>query len=106
MTEKLNVVSPLGVPSVKATSAARRLASLEGKTIGEVWNGDFKGDVTFPIIRRLLQQRYPSLRFVPFSAFPHTHVSDNATRQRERATLIASLAKENGCDAVLSGNAA
>jgi hypothetical protein len=104
--EKLNVVSPVGLPLVKPATAAKRLETLEGKTIGEIWNGDFKGDVTFPIIREALQRRFPSLRFVPFNKFPYSHVSDNASKQRERASLIATLAKENACDAVITGNGA
>jgi len=104
--EKLKVVSPVGRLVSKATKAAKRLGTLDGKTIGEVWNGDFKGDVTFPIIRKLLQQRHPSIRIVPFTEFPYMHVSDDPSKQRERATLIASLAKQKGCDAVITGNGA
>ena len=104
--EKIGVVNPAGLPLVKPTAGAKRLNSLDGKVIGELWNGDFKGDVTYPIIRMLLQERFPSLRIIPYTEFPHTHVSDNATKQRERAAQIAALAKEKGCDAVLSGNGA
>jgi len=104
--KKHSVVSPIGFPLVKPTAAAKRLDSLEGKVIGELWNGDFKGDVTYPIIRKLLQKRYPTLRIIPFTEFPHTHVSDDPTKQRERANQFASLAKEKGCDAVMSGNGA
>lgn len=104
--EKLNVVSPVGLPLTKPATASKRLGTLDGKTIGEVWNGDFKGDVTFPIIRKLLQQRYPTLRIVPYTEFPHSHVSDNATRQRERASQIAALAEEKACHAVITGNGA
>lgn len=98
-----DVVSPAGVPESEAALAARRLTDLDGKVIGEVWNGDFKGDIAFPLIRRQLRQRYPSLKIVPFTEFPHTHVSDDPVKQRERARLIASLAKSVGCDAVISG---
>jgi hypothetical protein len=98
-----DVVSPAGLPETEATSAASRLPDLEGKVIGEIWNGDFKGDIAFPLIRRQLRQRYPSLKIVPFTEFPHTHVSDDPVRQRERARLLASLAKTAGCDAVISG---
>jgi hypothetical protein len=97
------VVSPVGLSDTEATLAAKRLADLGGKLIGEVWNGDFKGDIAFPIIREQLRKRYPSLKFVPFTEFPHTHVSDDPVRQRERARDIASLAKTMGCDAVISG---
>ena len=104
--EKLEVASPLGLDTVKRAEAARRLDTLSGKTIGEVWNGVFKGDVTFPVIGRLLQARYPDLKIVPFTEFPHAPGSDNPARQRELARDIAALAKEKGCDAIISGNGA
>ena len=104
--EKYEVVSPAGVDTVKRVSAAPRLDTLNGKTIGEVWNGVFKGDVTFPILRRLLKARYPGLEIVPFTAFPHAPGSDNPARQRELAREIAALAKEKGCHAIISGNGA
>jgi len=104
--EKLAVVSPLGVEAVKPSSGAPRLADLNGKTVGEVWNGVFKGDVTFPVIRKHLQAKFPRLRIVPFTEFPHAHSSDNPTQQRERARQVAALAREKGCDAVISGNGA
>ena len=104
--EKYEVVSPVGLDTVKRVTAAPRLESLTGKKIGEVWNGVFKGDVTFPLIRRLLQARYPDLEIVPYTAFPHSPGSDNPARQRELAREIAALAKEQGCHAIISGNGA
>lgn len=104
--ETLAVVSPLGVEAVKPGGGAPRLGDLNGKTVGEVWNGVFKGDVTFPVIRSLLQAKYPRLRIIPFTEFPHAHSSDNPTQQRERARHVAALAREKGCDAVISGNGA
>ena len=101
--ESENVVSPAGIPVGDTMLSARRLSNLDGKVIGEVWNGDFKGDVTFPMIRAELLKRHPSLTIIPFTEFPHTHVSDDPARQRERAAQIASLAKALGCDAVISG---
>lgn len=103
---KLEVVSPVGLEVVKRGGSAPRVENLDGKTIGEVWNGVFRGDFTFPIIRKLLQRKYPRLRIIPYTEFPHTPGSDNPTRQRERARRIAAIAKEKGCDAVISGNGA
>ena len=97
------VVSPVGLPEALTSAASRRLSDLHGKSIAEIWNGDFKGDVIFPLIRAKLLQQYPSLRIVPFTEFPHTHVSDDPARQRERAGFIASRVKAMGCDAVISG---
>jgi len=83
--EKMKVVSPLVLYVVATSGRAKRIGDLNGKTIGEVWNGVFKGDVTFPIIRKMLQDRYPALKIVPYTAFPHSPGSDNPTQQRERA---------------------
>jgi hypothetical protein len=104
--EKLQVVSPAGLDVVKSGGSAPRIASLDGKTVGEVWNGVFKGDLTFPLIRKLLQAKYPRLKVIPYTEFPHVPGSDNPTRQRELARHIAAIAKEKGCDAVISGNGA
>jgi hypothetical protein len=104
--EQYEVASPLGLDTVKRAAAAPRLDTLKGKTIGEVWNGVFKGDVTFPIVRKLLKARYPDLEVVPYTAFPHAPGSDNPARQRELAREIAALAKDKGCDAIISGNGA
>ncbi len=104
--DKLQVVSPEGVQAVKRSGAAPRIDSLEGKTIGEIWNGVFKGDVTFPVIRARLKAAYPSVKVVPYTEFPHAPGSDNPARQRELAREIAARVKEKGCDAVISGNGA
>ncbi|HUF82888.1 MAG TPA: hypothetical protein VMN03_17260 [Burkholderiales bacterium] len=104
--ERMEVVSPLGLDTVKRIGAAPRVGPLDGKTIGEIWNGVFKGDVTFPVIRRLLKQRYPGLRIIPYTEFPHAPGSDHPAEQREHARRVAALAREKGCDAVISGNGA
>ncbi len=106
MMAKLSVVSPVGLEAVKRSGAAPRLPDLNGKTIGEFWNGVFKGDITFPIIRKLLQQRYPTLEIVPFGDFPHARGADSLTHQREFAQELAAFAKLKHCDAVISGNGA
>ena len=53
--EKIEVVSPVGGEFIGQTTIAPRLHDLAGKTVCETWNGLFKGDFTFPIIRKLLQ---------------------------------------------------
>jgi len=102
----LNVVSPLGLKAVEDVAAARRLDTLDGKTIAEFWNGVFKGDQTFPVIRGLLRERFPRLNIIPFTEFPHVPGSDHPAHQRELARRMAALAREKGCDAVISGNGA
>jgi hypothetical protein len=104
--ERAGVVSPVGLEAVEQAAAAPRLSTLEGKTIGEFWNGVFKGDETFPVIRRLLQQKFAGLKIVPYTEFPHGRASDQPAHQRELALRMAALAREKGCHAVISGNGA
>ena len=56
---KKDVISPVGIQTLEQKSIARRLPDLAGKTVCEVWNGVFKGDDTFPIIRELLRKNFP-----------------------------------------------
>jgi hypothetical protein len=104
--EKLEVVSPAGLQAVKVIGVAPRLDDLNGKTVGEVWNGVFKGDLTFPVIRKLLKEKYPGIKIVPYTEFYHLPGSDVAAHQRELAREVVATAKEKGCDALISGNGA
>jgi hypothetical protein len=106
LTERIAVVSPEGEDAVARVRRARRLDALAGKTVCELWNGVFKGDITFPLIRQQLQEQYPGLKIVPYTEFPHAPGSDDPARQREHAVHLATLARERGCDAVISGNGA
>ena len=101
-----SVHSPLGGETLARKPIATRLPDLAGKTIGESWNGDFKGDYTFPVIRKLLQARYPGVKIVPYTEFPYFHGADDPARQRELAQEIANRARELKCDALISGNGA
>ena len=98
------VLSPLGGSVRKGGSIAPRLPDLNGKTVCEVANGRFNVDVSFPIIRELLQKRYPDIKIIPYTEFPIQHVEGSATELIERAKTVASLAVEKGCDAMISGN--
>jgi hypothetical protein len=106
LTQKIAVVSPEGEEAAARVRRARRLDALAGKTVCEFWNGVFKGDITFPLIRRRLQERHPGLTIVPYTEFPHSAGSDDPARQREHAERLAQLARERGAHAVISGNGA
>lgn len=104
--ERLAVCSPLGGEIVEQVAGAGRLGSLAGATIGELWNGVFKGDVSFPVIRQALLERFPTLNIVPFEEFPHLHGGDNPAQQNARAREVAEMARARGVQAVISGNGA
>ncbi len=101
---KYEVVSPLGEREIKWIDMAPRLDTLEGKTVCELWNGSFKADITFQVIRELLQKKYPGIKIVPYTDMPHHHLLENpGVTNAESEALITAL-KEKGCDAVISGN--
>jgi hypothetical protein len=78
----------------------RRLADLNGKTIGEISNRLWESDRIFPRMRELLKQRFPDIKFVPYTEFPSG--SDRIIDNEDLAGLV--LAK--GCDAVIGSGAA
>ena len=99
------VVSPLGEPVVEMISMAPRWPTLEGKTIGEIWNGGFRGDETFPIIERLLKERYPSVKFIPYREFPLVTIASLHPEQKEETLKkLREELKKKRCDAVITGN--
>jgi len=104
--EALQAVSPVGIAAVEMGGVAPRLDTLNGKTIGEIWNGVFKGDLTFPIIRRLLKDRYPALNIIPYTEFHHRPGSDVPAQQRDIERAIVAAARARGCDALIVGNGA
>jgi hypothetical protein len=102
--EKIEVVSPIGSESVERGALAPRLDSLEGKTICEAWNEGFKGDYMFPRYRELLKEHYPGVKVIPYTEFPYSTIAGTPAHQREVSRQIAALAKEKGCDALITGN--
>jgi len=105
MREKeIEVVTPLGAESVTKKDISPRPELLEGKTICEVWNGDFKGDFTFPAYRDLFKERYPNAKVIPFTEFPFSSIRGTPAHQRDLDEKIVALAKARGCDALISGN--
>lgn len=99
-----SVISPAGSESVKPSTLAKRPASLDGLTIGEVWNQDFKGDIMFPIYRELLRERFPGVKIVPFNEFPVASLKGTPKFQREVLDQITAKARAAGCDALITGN--
>ena len=104
MKETMKVISPEGLPLSAAGTVSRPLDDLSGKTIGEVYNNHFKGELMFSTYRRLLKQKYPGIRIIPFDEFPIVYVGGDAASQKRIAKEIAAIAKEKGCHAIITGN--
>ncbi len=90
---------PRSPRQAKVKPLARRLDTLEGKTIAWVWDYMFRGDEVFAQLEESLEARYPGVKFVSWSEFGNTHGS-------EERTVVAALPqklKALGVDAVVSG---
>lgn len=93
------VLWPLSRRATIAASAAPRVADLNGKTVCELWDAIFRGEVIYPLVREYIRARFPQVRFVDYSAF------GNLYGPRERA-VIAGLPEQlrgHGCDAAIVG---
>jgi len=94
------VVWPLGKTRSRPRSGAPRLDTLEGKTVCELWNYVYSGNLSFPMIEELLKKQYPTMRFVNYAEFGNTH----GPKEREVIEALPRKLAEFGCDAVISGN--
>lgn len=104
MNQKMSVISPEGVPLNTAHRASRHLESLDGKTIGEVYNNHFKGELMFQTYRRLFKEKYPGIKIIPYTEFPIVYVGGDPVSQKQTAKDIAALAKKWQVDAIITGN--
>jgi hypothetical protein len=93
------VLWPLARKAKGARSAARALGDLSGKTIAELWDYMFHGEVVYRMIRERLSARSPGIKFISYDQFGNTH----GPRQREIVAGLADKLRALGCDAVISG---
>ncbi len=92
-------VWPRAKKTVETTHFARRLDTLQGKTIGFLWDWVFRGDEIFPMIEKELTARFPGIRFVGYEVFGATHGS----AESKTIAALPDKLKQNKCDAVISG---
>jgi len=96
-----HVLWPRGKKTGEVVDLARRLGTLEGKTIAQLWDDLFRGDEIFPMLEAELIRRYPGVKFVSYEMFGSTHGSDE---HRVIAELPDRL-RRYGVDAIISGMA-
>ena len=104
MSERMGVLSPEGLQRSDIINASRHLDTLAGKTIGEVYNNHFKGEQMFRAYRRLLKERFPGVKIIPYDKFPTVYVGGDPSSQKQTARDIARLAREWEVDAIITGN--
>lgn len=62
----VEVLHPTGLVVPESISPATRLDSLEGKTIGLVWNAKPNANILLDCVGEVLQERYPTVKTKTF----------------------------------------
>ena len=96
----IEVANPTGAIEVTKPHAPR-LDTLEGKIICELSNDSWQAHRTFSLIRKLIQERFPTSTIIPYTEFP-TGTSGASAIDGDK---VAGLLKEKGCQGVIVGNA-
>ncbi len=95
------VLWPRAERQQKGKTLAPRLASLEGKTVAQLWDFLFRGDELFEALEQGLKERFPGIRFVSWRDFGNTHGGD----ERQVIAGLPERMKSLRVDAVISGMA-
>jgi len=96
----LDVYDPRG--GVEVTQLfAPRLPNLDGKTICELANRMWESTRTFPYLREVLKQRYPTTTIIPFEEMPFFDERSSPADLAE----IARIVKAAGVQGAIIGNA-
>lgn len=93
------VVWPRGKRVKTEGRLARRLDTLEGKVVCELWDWVFKGDEMFKVWEQKLPKRYPGIIFVSWREFGEIHGGN----EKEVLAALPQKLKQYHCDAVICG---
>ena len=93
------VVWPRSARQVTQGRFAPRLASLEGKTVAQLWDYVFRGDEVFELLEEGLKARAPGIRFVSWRDIGNTH----SNNERQLVAALPRRLREMGVDAAISG---
>ena len=92
------VLWPLGKSTSKPRPLARRLPDLKGKTICELYNQLFKGDVLFSETKKIFEKKFPGIKFVDHTNFGDIH----GQHETDVVKALPEMLSKHGCDAVIS----
>ncbi len=100
------VVSPTGRSNLTAQTLAPGLGTMEGKTICELWNRDFRGDVMFPKLRELFRKKYQNINIISYDEImtPGFNTMGQTPEDAKALEILGKTLLEKGCHGVISGN--
>jgi hypothetical protein len=96
-----DVLWPRAERADRAQPLAPRLATLEGKTVAQLWDFLFRGNEIFDTLEQALKARFPGVRFIGWREFGNTHGKD----EREIVAGLPAKLAALKVDAVISGMA-
>ena len=95
------VVWPVAERRLKTRPLAKRLDTLNGKTVAQLWDFLFAGDEVFAALEEKMRETYPEVKFVSWREFGSTH----AVNEKELLASLPRRFKELGVDAAISSMA-
>lgn len=101
MGTRYSVVWPCGERRLKIRPLAKRLDTLNGKTVAQLWDYLFAGDEIYQALEGRLRETYPDVKFVSWREFGSTH----GINEKEILASLPQRFKELGVDAAISSMA-
>ena len=95
------VVWPCGERRLKMRPLAKRLDTLNGKTVAQLWDFLFAGDEVCTALEEKLREQYPDVKWVSWREFGSTH----AVNEKELLASLPQRFKDLGVDAAISSMA-
>ena len=92
------VVWPSGERKQAMQPLAKRLDTLNGKTIAQLWDYLFMGDEVYATLEQEIAKQYPGVKWMSWREFGNTHT----TNEKELLLSLPQRLKELGVDAAIS----
>jgi hypothetical protein len=96
---RYDVLWPLSRRAVKTAAAAPRIPDLNDKTVAELWDGIFRGEVIYPLVRNYIKARFPRVKFVGHAEFGNFH----GVHEHQVTAMVPEKLRAHGADAVIVG---
>jgi hypothetical protein len=92
------VVWPSGERRLQLRPLAKRLETLNGKTIAQLWDFLFAGDEVFAALEARIAERFPDVKWISWREFGSTH----GVNEKEVLASLPQRFKELKVDAAIS----
>jgi hypothetical protein len=93
-----SVVWPSGERRLAVRPLAKRLDTLNGKKVAQLWDYLFAGDEVFAALEAKIAEQYPDIEWVSWRDFGSTH----GINEKEVLASLPQRFKEMGVDAAIS----